>query len=63
MAFGKCRRVWKVLHISKKGHFGEYSNFPKVANFWRALKFAKFAQEWPLLAYIANFFYLSLDLV
>jgi hypothetical protein len=23
---GECRRVWQVQHISKKGHFGEYSN-------------------------------------
>ncbi len=46
---GECRRVWRVRHISEKGHFGEYSNLPKMANFWRVLKFAKFAGEWPLL--------------
>jgi hypothetical protein len=36
--------------FSKKGHFGEYSNSPKNANFWRVLKFDKFAGEWPLLS-------------
>jgi hypothetical protein len=24
--FGKCLQVWRVLHISEKGHFGEYSH-------------------------------------
>ncbi len=46
---GKCRRVWRVRHISKKSHFGEYSNSPKMANFWWVLEFAKFAGEWPFL--------------
>ncbi len=46
---GECWRVWRVQHISKKGHFGEYSNSPKMVNFWRVLEFAKFAGEWPFL--------------
>ena len=33
----------------QKDHFGEYSNSPKMANFWRVLEFDKFAGEWPLL--------------
>ncbi len=51
---GECRwdrRVWRVRHISEKGHFGEYSNSPKMANFWRVLEFDKFAVEWPLLSH------------
>jgi hypothetical protein len=44
---GKCRWVWRVIHISEKGHFGEYSNSPKMANGWRVLEFAKFAGKWP----------------
>ncbi len=44
---GECRRVW---HIYKKGHFGKYSNLPKMANFRRVLEFAKFGGEWPLLS-------------
>ncbi len=47
---GECRRVWRVRPIFKKGHFGEYSNLPKMANFRRVLKFDKFAVEWPLLS-------------
>jgi hypothetical protein len=35
--------------IFQKDHFGEYSNLPKMANFWRVLEFAKFAGELPLL--------------
>jgi hypothetical protein len=31
--------------IFQKDHFGEYSNLPKMANFWRVLEFAKFAGE------------------
>ena len=51
--FGECRRVWRALHISKSGHFGEYSHSPKTANFWRVLEFAKFAPEWPFLRYLS----------
>ncbi len=51
---GECLRVWQVQHISEKGHFGEYSNSPKMANFRRVLKFAKFAGKWPLLTYFSN---------
>ncbi len=46
---GKCRRIYRVRPIFKKGHFGEYSNLPKLANFRRVLEFDKFAVEWPLL--------------
>ncbi len=47
--FGECWRVWWVQHFAEKGHFGEYSLLPKMANFWRVLELAKFAGEWPLL--------------
>jgi hypothetical protein len=45
MAFGECRRVWRVSHISENSHFGEYLHSPKTASFARVLKFAKFAGE------------------
>ncbi len=42
-------RMYRVRPIFQNGHFGEYSNLPKLANFWRVLEFDKFAGEWPLL--------------
>ncbi len=52
---GKCLanvgRMYQVRPIFQNGHFGEYSNSPKLANFWRVLKFDKFAGEWPLLSF------------
>jgi hypothetical protein len=53
--FGESRRVWRVRHISKKGHFDEYLNSPKMANFRRVLEVAKFAGEWPLLRLSTTF--------
>ncbi len=46
---GQCQRMYRVRPIFQNGHFGEYSNSPKMANFWRVLEFDKFAGEWPLL--------------
>jgi hypothetical protein len=46
------RRMYRVRPIFQNGHFGEYSNSPKLANFWRVLEFDKFAGEWPLLKYL-----------
>ena len=43
-------RMYRVRPIFQNGHFGEYSNSPKLANFRRVLKFDKFAGEWPLLS-------------
>ncbi len=43
------RQMYRVRHIFQNGHFGKYSNSPKLANFWRVLEFDKFAGEWPLL--------------
>jgi hypothetical protein len=43
--------MYRVQPIFQNGHFGEYSNSPKLANFWRVLKFDKFAGEWPLLTF------------
>ncbi len=48
---GKCWRMYRVRPIFQNGHFGEYSNSLKLANFWRVLEFDKFAGEWPLLRY------------
>jgi hypothetical protein len=42
-------QMYRVRPIFQNGHFGEYSNSPKLANFWRVLEFDKFAGEWPLL--------------
>jgi hypothetical protein len=42
-------RMYRVRPIFQNGHFGEYSNSTKLANFWRVLEFDKFAGEWPLL--------------
>ncbi len=42
-------RMYRVRRIFQNDHFGEYSNSPKLANFWRVLEFDKFAGEWPLL--------------
>ncbi len=43
-------RMYRVRPIFQNGHFGEYSNSPKLANFWRVLEFHKFAGKWPLLS-------------
>ncbi len=51
---GKCRQILRVQPLFKKGHFGEYSNWPKMANFWRVLEFDKFAVEWPLLTFFTQ---------
>jgi hypothetical protein len=42
--------MYRVRPIFQNGHFGEYSNSPKLANFRRVLEFDKFAGEWPLLS-------------
>jgi len=44
-------RMYRVRPIFQNGHFGEYSNLPKLVNFWRVLEFDKFAGEWPLLSF------------
>jgi hypothetical protein len=46
-------QMYRVWPIFQNGHFGEYSNSPKLANFWRVLEFDKFAGEWPLLNILA----------
>ena len=50
-------RMYRVRPIFQNGHFGEYSNSPKLANFWRVLEFDKFAGEWPLLRIYPTFWY------
>ena len=48
-------RMYRVRPIFQNGHFGEYLNSPKLVNFWRVLKFDKFAGEWPLLNFFTFF--------
>ena len=48
-------RMYRVRPIFQNGHFGEYLNSPKLANFWRVLEFNKFAGEWPLLNLTSKF--------
>jgi len=48
-------RMYRVRPIFQNGHFGEYSNLTKLANFRRVLEFDKFAGEWPLLSSTPSF--------
>jgi hypothetical protein len=50
-------RMYRVRPIFQNGHFGEYLNSPKLANFRRVLEFDKFAGEWPLLSKYTNLVY------
>jgi hypothetical protein len=56
MAYYSCECV-EASHIFLKKAIGEcermYRVRPKMANFWRVLKFDKFAGEWPLLNFHA----------
>jgi hypothetical protein len=47
-------RMYRVRPIFQNGHFGKYSNSPKLANFWRVLECDKFAGEWPLLSQMSK---------
>ncbi len=50
---GECRANVSSPANFPKWPFFEYSNSPKLANFWRVLEFDKFAGEWPLLNFVA----------
>ncbi len=55
MAFGECRGVWGVSHISEKHHFCKCVYLPKVQKFWRVVALAKFALELPMLNFVSFF--------